>query len=236
LVGIARGQDSSFPETLVSIDPNDSWGTAEDFANLTKHHSFDGVVNNAGLTRLHRVGETDLKDVDDIMRFNLHPAIQTVQAVLPAMRAKGWGHIVSISSLTVVGFAQRSAYTAAKAALSSFPRTWALELVGPGITVNAVTPGPAETELFRQNTPVGSEAERVFLSLLPIRRLDKQEEIAAAGAFLLPDEAGYTTVQTHSLMAMAQSEDLQSKPHEKGDHELRFRVHRGETEVTVRIH
>ena len=94
------------------------------------------------------------------------------------------------------GVANRTAYAAAKAAMLGFTRTWALELAETGITVNAVAPGPTETELFRQNTPTGSEAERRFLSLMPMKRLGRPEELAAAVAFLLPEDAGYITGQT----------------------------------------
>jgi hypothetical protein len=125
VVGIARGEDPSFPGTLVSIDLNDSKASAEAFADLARRHSFDGVVNNLGLVRMHRLGEIDLKDVEDMLRVNLHPTIQTVQAILPTIRAKGWGRIVNLSSVTVVGIAQRTAYAAAKAAVNSFTRTWA---------------------------------------------------------------------------------------------------------------
>jgi 3-oxoacyl-[acyl-carrier protein] reductase len=90
VVGIARGKDASFPGTLVSIDLNDSKASAEALADLAQRHSFDGVINNLGLVRLHRLGEIDLKDVDDMLRVNLHPTIQTVQAILPTLRAKGW--------------------------------------------------------------------------------------------------------------------------------------------------
>lgn len=196
VVGIARGKDASFPGTLVSIDLDDRAATEQGLAELAAAHAFDGVVNNVGLARMHRVGAVDLADVDAIFRTNIHPTIQTVNALLPGMKARGWGRIVNISSLVALGWRDRTAYAAAKAAINSMTRTWALELAGTGITVNGVAPGPVETELFRQNTPAGSEAEARFLSMVPMRRLGQPAELAAAIAYFLSEEAGFTTGQT----------------------------------------
>ena len=197
VVGLARNADDpTFPGTLIAADLTDRDATDRILSTLTDRYAFDGVVNNVGFVRLAPIGEIGLDDLEASFRHNLTPAVQTVQALLPGMRERGWGRVVNLSSLVVLGFANRTMYAGAKAAMVSFTRTWALELAQTGITVNAVAPGPTETEMFRQNTPAGSEAEGRFLSHVPMNRLGKPEELAAAVAFMLSEDAGFITGQT----------------------------------------
>ena len=197
VIGLARNiEDTDFPGILVSADLGDERATASVLERLCRDYTIDGVVNNVGFVRLAKLGDIDLDDLDESFRLNLRPTVQIVQAVLPGMRERGWGRILNMSSLVVLGMSDRTAYAGSKSAIISFTRTWALELARTGITVNGVAPGPTETELFRKNTIPGSEAEQRFLSVVPMGRFGKPEEIAAAAAFLLSEDAGFITGQT----------------------------------------
>ncbi|WP_316203984.1 SDR family oxidoreductase [Bradyrhizobium sp. SZCCHNS3051] len=195
IVGIARNASEGFPGELHLLDLADP-ASGDRLAAIIREAEVDGVVNNVGLVRAAPLGDIAVSTLEEVMRVNLHPALVATQTALPGMRSRGWGRVVNISSLTVLGSVQRTSYAAAKAALVSFTRSWALELAATGITINAVSPGPTETELFRANNAPGSEGETRYLAGVPMRRFGRPEDIAAAAAFLLSDDAAFMTGQT----------------------------------------
>ena len=197
VIGLARTPPERFPGDFVAVDlANPSATQATAVAILQRYGGVHHLVNNVGLVKPAPIGEVRLEDFDAVMALNLKPALQLTQAFLPGMKAAHYGRIVNISSLVTLGMPLRTAYAAAKTALISFSRSWALELAPEGITVNAVAPGPTETELFRENNPAGSAGEKRYLDKVPLRRLAKPEEIAEAIAFFMRPSSGIITGQT----------------------------------------
>lgn len=195
VVGLARTTPPDFPGTLIPVDLANDAATEAALQHVTQRFAVDGVVNNVGLVRPARLAEVTLAALDEVLRVNLHPALLAVQAALPGMTARGWGRIVNLSSLTILGMPERTAYAAAKAALASFTRSWSLELAQSGVTVNTVAPGPTETALFRANNPPGSDGEQRYLAGVPMGRFGHPDEIAATIAFLLSETSGFMTGQ-----------------------------------------
>lgn len=202
VVGVARSADPSFPATLRQVDLADPQAAREALGALCDEFRVGRLVNNAGFNRMQPLGEITPDAYGKIIELNLGATLACTQAALPTMleiaAAQGVGacRIVNISSRSLLGRFQGSVYSAAKAALVGFTRSWALELAQKGITVNCVAPGPIETEMFRQNNPPGSPRTEAMLAGIPMRRLGQPEEVAAAVDYFLSDAASFTTGQT----------------------------------------
>jgi len=191
VVGIARhAERGDFPGELVALDLSDAGRSAVGLTELAAHYAFDGLVNNVGLVKPQALGTIDLGSFDEVMRVNLHPAILATQALLPGMRARGWGRVVNLAASPAEGArgaAGMGAYMAAKAGVLSLTRTLALEEAAHGITVNAVLPGVIETE--GAGPGVRAHPERYA----PVGRLGRPEEVARAVVFLCSTDSGYIT-------------------------------------------
>ncbi len=153
------------------------------------------LVNNAGITRdgmLHRMTPESWRAV---LATNLDSLFNMTRNVIEGMRARGYGRIVSISSINgQKGQMGQANYSAAKAGLIGFTTAVAQENAFKGITVNAVAPGYIGTEMVRA---VPEEVlKSKILPLIPVGRLGEPEEVARCVVFLASEDAGYITGST----------------------------------------
>ena len=155
------------------------------------------LVNAAGLDGFKRFTEITFDEWQKVIDVNLNGVFHCIQAVLPDMVDAGWGRIVNISSSsTHSGTPYMSHYVAAKSAVNGLTKSLALEYGPAGITVNAVPPGFIDTPMLRSAEARGTIRDvQATIDATPVRRMGKPEDIAAACAFLISDEAGYITGQ-----------------------------------------
>jgi len=146
------------------------------------------LVNNAGITRPQPLQEIMERDWDEVLAINLKSVFLVTQAVLPAMRAAGWGRIINLSSVAAqTGGVVGPHYAASKAGILGLTHSYAALLAKEGITVNAIAPALIATEMVTSNPKAKPD-------LIPVGRFGTVEEVADVVVMLATN--GYITGQT----------------------------------------
>jgi len=157
-------------------------------------HDLDGridvLVNNAGIIRDGRIETISDTDWDAVVSVNLTAAFYGIRAVLPRMKERSYGRIVSMSSMSWRGNFGQANYVAAKAGIVGMTRTVALEGARHGITANAIAPGLIETPMLAS---MNEPARDKLVGKVPLGHTGDPTDIAAAAAYLASPEAGYVT-------------------------------------------
>ena len=186
------------------VDVTDSGAVADVVAQTTDRLApVDVLVNNAGWDDLKPFLDTDEAFWDRVLDVNFKGALRLTHAVLPGMVERRWGRVISIGSdAGRVGSSMESIYSGAKGGIIAFTKTVAREVARSGVTLNVVCPGPTDTPFMSETAARAKDADAVLAGItrsIPMRRLGKPEEVAAAVRFFADDGAGFITGQTLSV-------------------------------------
>jgi len=184
----ARGREA-FP---MAMDLSSADSIKEAIARVAKDFGpIDILVNNAGVTKDNLALRMKKDDWDLVIATNLTGAFLAIQQVLQGMMRERWGRIINISSIVgEMGNPGQANYVASKAGLIGLTKALAQEMGSRNITVNAVAPGYVETDMTQK---LSQELRDNLLGHVPLKRIGKPEDVAAAVRFLASEEAGYIT-------------------------------------------
>ena len=156
----------------------------------------DVLVNNAGVAARLQTEKLDAQLVDQLYAVNVRAPLLLIAALVPSMRERGSGVIISVSSVSaVVGTPRRAAYAASKGAIDAATRSLAVELGPHGIRVNSVAPGVVDTDMWARNKAVPGVIEQIE-ALTPLRRWSAPGDVADVVVFLASDAARFVTGET----------------------------------------
>jgi len=166
------------------------------FAQIRKEKgNIDIVFANAGVARYAPLGAISEDFFDSIFDINVKGVLFTVQKSLPLLR-DGGSIILNASIVATKGLSSNSVYSATKAAVRSFARTWTTDLKDRRIRVNAISPGPIDTPGLSEllgSSEIGQQRRKMISTTVPLGRFGRPEEIAKAVVFLASDDASYIT-------------------------------------------
>ncbi len=185
------------PQRLIALHADVSQPAQVDAAISAITEKFariDVLVNNAGVAVFKRILDTSFEEWRYVMRTNLEGAFLCTQACAPVMLKTGGGSIVNIASISGLrASTMRVAYGTSKAALIHLTKQQAIELGDVGIRVNAIAPGPVETEMSKLVHSVAIRSD--YFDAIPLNRYGTTEEIAEAVGFLCSKAASYVNGQ-----------------------------------------
>ncbi|SRR5579883_1885425 len=177
---------------VVELDLASAESIRASFARAAKECGrIDILVNNAAITRDGLAVRMKPEDWHAVIETNLTGAFAAIQQVLPGMMRERWGRIINISSVVgEAGNPGQANYVASKAGLIGLTKALAQEMASRNITVNAVAPGFVETDMTAVLPP---ELKEKLLASIPLKRMGRPEDVAAAVRFLASDDAAYIT-------------------------------------------
>ena len=198
VVSIARRDPEVTHERLHSVradllDPKAVKAAADEVAERFK---VTHLIHNAGLIWPNLVEEAKPDDITGLAQLHLGSALTLLQAVLPNMKAQGFGRVMFNASRAALGVPTRTAYSATKAGMIGMARTWALELAQHGITVNVVAPGPILTDNFWGIVEKDSERQHALARAIPVGRIGTVADVTNAFLFFCAPESSFVTGQT----------------------------------------
>ena len=161
-------------------------GTVKEFGRL------DVLVNNAGVIKMSPILDLTVDQWDQTLNINLRGTFLASREAFRVMKLQKSGKIINISSLSakIGGYAAPADYSASKAGIMTLTKSFALAGAEFGINVNAVAPGPIDTDLTRA---WGSKVNDEFAEKIPLKRYGKPQDVAEAVAFLASEKADYIT-------------------------------------------
>ena len=164
---------------------------------ITKYGKIDILINNAGITRDATLLKMSTDQWQQVIDVNLTGVFNATKVVAPYMVEKGYGKIISISSVVgLYGNFGQTNYAAAKAGVIAMTQTWAKELGRKGVTANAVAPGLIHTEILQA---MPEDVLNKMKAKVPLQRLGKPEDIANVNLFLASDQSDYINGATISV-------------------------------------